>query len=182
MATLGLRPAASNAAITSEPKGRRLLPVVLEPCDQSRSSICYRLQQVARLDAGNAYIVPALFAPQPRRLPVLPEQRILFFVLPHRVIETGGPHQGWKAVGVGIRSSLLVREIVLLSLFGYDLLVTWQRTQSPRPASANTTVGRSLVPDRSEKGNRTITTKPAAGGPKLHPLPGDPNRPQVRPR
>jgi hypothetical protein len=41
--------------------------------------------------------------------------------------------------------------------------VIWQSTQSPRPASAKQTAGRSLDCDRSEKGNGTSTTSPAEG-------------------
>ena len=37
----------------------------------------------------------------------------------------------------------------------YGVLVIWQSTQSPRPASARQTAGRSLDCDRSEKGNGT---------------------------
>jgi hypothetical protein len=57
-----------------------------------------------------------------------------------------------------------------------DAQRTWQRTASPRPASASTTAGRSFDLDRSENGNRTRTTAPAAGAPtprppRAHPSP-----------
>src|SRR5207244_2741268 len=51
----------------------------------------------------------------------------------------------------------------------YGLLVTWQRIQSPRPASARTTAGRSLARDRSENGKGTRTTAAAAGGTTQYP-------------
>src|SRR5487761_1691240 len=45
----------------------------------------------------------------------------------------------------------------------YGLLVIWQRTQSPRPASARQTAGRTFDCDRSENGKGTRTTSPAVG-------------------
>lgn len=46
---------------------------------------------------------------------------------------------------------------------------------SPRPASANTTAGRSFDCERSEKGKRTSTTSPIASAPMLGPPPGGSN-------
>jgi len=51
----------------------------------------------------------------------------------------------------------------------WDLLVIWQRIQSPRPASASTTAGRSLDAVRSENGKWTMTTCPAANVPMRPP-------------
>src|SRR5207249_10306657 len=45
----------------------------------------------------------------------------------------------------------------------YGLLVIWHSTQSPRPASARQTAGRTLDCDRSENGNGKRTTSPVAG-------------------
>src|SRR5947209_2538100 len=45
----------------------------------------------------------------------------------------------------------------------YGLLVIWQQTQSPRPASARQTAGRTFDCERSENGNGTKTTSPAVG-------------------
>jgi len=49
---------------------------------------------------------------------------------------------------------LLVGEAVVVS--AYDLLVTWQRIQSSRPAETSTTAGRSLEEDKSENGNLEV--------------------------
>src|SRR6202011_3534852 len=61
------------------------------------------------------------------------------------------------------------------------LLVTWHKIQSPRLASASTIAGRSLVCDKSVKGNRTTTTEPAASKPMPHPPRDDSSR-TTRPR
>lgn len=46
----------------------------------------------------------------------------------------------------------------------YGLLVTWHKIQSPRPASASTTAGRSFDCDKLLNGNRTNTMAPAEDG------------------
>ena len=51
----------------------------------------------------------------------------------------------------------------------YELLVIWHKIQSPRPASASTTVGRRFARDRSEKGKGTRTIVLAVGVTSPHP-------------
>ena len=64
-------------------------------------------------------------------------------------------------------------EVVTLQQHGARIGVRVTRDlaqhQSPRPAPARTTAGRSLVCDRSENGNGTITTAPAEDGTMQHP-------------
>src|ERR1017187_2675787 len=62
----------------------------------------------------------------------------------------------------------LASSSLMASASPYALLVTWHRIQSPRPAPARTAAGRSFVCDRSENGNRTRITAPAAGGTTPH--------------
>ena len=62
----------------------------------------------------------------------------------------------------------------------YDLLVTWHRILSPRPAWASTMAGRSFARERSENGNRTSTTAPTAGAPTPRLPPADSSLPQAQ--
>ena len=57
----------------------------------------------------------------------------------------------------------------------YGLLVIWHNIQSPRPASAKTTAGRTFECDRSENGNLTRTIDPIEGVTTLHLPPADSN-------
>src|SRR4051812_11748938 len=64
----------------------------------------------------------------------------------------------------------------------YGLLVIWHSTQSPRPASARQTAGRTLDCDRSENGKGTRTTSPAASVTMPRPPPADSSRQPGLPR
>ena len=64
----------------------------------------------------------------------------------------------------------------------YGLLVIWQSTQSPRPAWARQTAGRTFDCDRSEKGNGTRTNSPTEGETTPHPPLAGTNPPPALPQ